>query len=134
MKMKTLIQIVTCASAALVISAVPVFGADGWQQNLEQQWFYMEHDKKAANQWAAWTDGTLRYLGGNGLLVTDNWVNKDGARYRIKEDGSRYENDPRPGIMQETTGKSCSMAGMSWTESIITSTREEIHPERLFLR
>ena len=26
-------------------------------------------------------------------MVTDNWVNKDGARYRIKEDGSRYENE-----------------------------------------
>ena len=28
---KTLMQMVTCTSAVLVISAMPVYGADGWQ-------------------------------------------------------------------------------------------------------
>ncbi|MCD7992560.1 MAG: hypothetical protein LUK37_12635 [Clostridia bacterium] len=93
MKMKTLMQMVTCTSAALVISAMPVYGADGWQQDNEQQWFYMEHDKKAVNRWVTWEDGAPRYLGGNGLIVTTNWVNAGGDRYRVKEDGSRYENE-----------------------------------------
>ena len=29
---------------------------------------------------------------GNGLIVTDNWVTYEGSRYRVKEDGTRYEN------------------------------------------
>ena len=90
---KTLMQMVTCTSAALVISAMPVYGADGWQQDTAQQWFYMEHDKKVVNRWVTWADGTPRYLGGNGLIVTNNWVNAGGDRYRVKEDGSRYENE-----------------------------------------
>lgn len=90
---KTLMQMVTCTSAVLVISAMPVYGADGWQQDTAQQWFYMEHDKKVVNRWVTWADGTPRYLGGNGLIVTNNWVNAGGDRYRVKEDGSRYENE-----------------------------------------
>ena len=84
---KTLMQMVTCTSAVLVISAMPVYGADGWQQDTAQQWFYMEHDKKVVNRWVTWADGTPRYLGGNGLIVTNNWVNEGGARYRAKDDG-----------------------------------------------
>ncbi|MFR3754405.1 MAG: hypothetical protein ACLTW9_22935 [Enterocloster sp.] len=35
-----------------------VYGADGWQQDTAQQWFYMEHDKKVVNRWVTWADGT----------------------------------------------------------------------------
>ena len=44
------------------------------------------------NQWVAWADGTLRYVGGNGQIVKNNWVNSGDGRYRLKEDGTRYEN------------------------------------------
>lgn len=93
MHIKTLIQMIICMWAALVISVIPVYGADGWQQDTALQWIYMEHDKKVVNRWVTWEDGTPRYLGGNGLIVTNNWVNVEGERYRIKEDGSRYENE-----------------------------------------
>lgn len=36
-------------------------------------------------------DGTLRYVGGDGKIVKDNWVNFENKRYRVKEDGTRYE-------------------------------------------
>ena len=85
---KTLMQMVTCTSAVLVISAMPVYGADGWQQDTAQQWFYMEHDKKVVNRWVTWADGTPRYLGGNGLIVTNNWVNAGGGSLPRK--GGRF--------------------------------------------
>ena len=66
--------------------------ATGWQQDGNQNWTYVEDDKKLTNQWVPWSDGTLRYAGGNGLIVTDNWVTYEGSRYRVKEDGTRYEN------------------------------------------
>ncbi len=80
------------AAALLLYAPVTVQAATGWQQDSAQNWVYMENDKKQTNQWIPWTDGTLRYVGGNGLIVTDNWVTYEGSRYRVREDGSRYEN------------------------------------------
>lgn len=93
MKIKTLVQIAACTSIFLSISASSAFGADGWQQDSSQQWIYMENDKKMVSQWVTWPDGTMRFLGGNGFMVTNNWVNFEGVRYRVKEDGTRYENE-----------------------------------------
>ncbi|WP_027642756.1 hypothetical protein [Enterocloster clostridioformis] len=93
MKNKKLIGLITCAAAFLSVTAIPAWGAEGWQQDSAQQWVYMEHDKKLVNQWLPWSDGTMRYVGGNGQIVTDNWVSAGDDRYRVKSDGSRYENE-----------------------------------------
>ena len=123
MKREKLIRIITCTAAFFAVSTIPVLGADGWQQDSVHQWVYMENDKKLVNQWLPWTDGTMRYVGGNGQIVTDNWVtigenrfrlwpdgtmryvgdngriaadrwvNVGEARYRVRSDGSRYENE-----------------------------------------
>ena len=91
------VKFLTCSAGSLALSlalfAIPAFAEDGWQQDDSQNWYYMENDKKLANQWLTWPDGTMRYVGGNGLIVTDNWVSFEGSRYRVKADGSRYENE-----------------------------------------
>lgn len=80
-------------AAALALSApFAAYAATGWQQDANSNWTYVLDDKKQVNQWIPWTDGTLRYVGGNGLIVTNNWVSYQGGRYRVKEDGTRYEN------------------------------------------
>ena len=38
--------------------------ATGWQQDGNQNWTYVEDDKKLTNQWVPCVDGTLRYAGG----------------------------------------------------------------------
>lgn len=91
--MHKILKTVVCSAGILLLSASPALGADGWQQDDSQNWIYMEDNKKAVNQWVRWTDGTMRFLGGNGLIVTDNWVSYDGARYRMRADGSRYEDE-----------------------------------------
>ena len=93
MKREKLIRIITCTAAFFAVSTIPVLGADGWQQDSVHQWVYMENDKKLVNQWLPWTDGTMRYVGGNGQIVTDNWVTIGENRFRVRSDGSRYENE-----------------------------------------
>ena len=80
------------AAALLLAAPFTAYGATGWQQDANQNWTYVVEDKKQVNQWIPWTDGTLRYVGGNGLIVTNNWVSYQGGRYRVKEDGSPYVN------------------------------------------
>lgn len=91
--------------------ALPTQAATGWQQDSAGQWFYMETEKKVTNQWVSWPDGSLRFVGGNGLIVTKNWVSYENERYYVKEDGIRYENEwfgiesvpARPDIKPSTT-------------------------------
>ena len=81
------------AAAVLIMPAIPAKAADGWQQDSAQEWVYVEHDKKLVNQWVLWPDGTMRYVGDNGRIAADRWVNVGEARYRVRSDGSRYENE-----------------------------------------
>ena len=66
---KTLMQMVTCTSAVLVISAMPVYGADGWQQDTAQQWFYMEHDDNRIRPLDELLDIYLNTVGANANLI-----------------------------------------------------------------
>ena len=86
-------QAAPVAAAILLSAPFTAYAATGWQQDASSNWTYVVDDKKQVNQWVPWTDGTLRYVGGNGLIVTNNWVSYQGGRYRVKEDGSRYENE-----------------------------------------
>lgn len=81
------------AAAVLIMPAIPAKAADGWQQDSAQEWVYVEHDKKLVNQWVLWPDGTMRYVGDTGRIAADRWVNVGEARYRVRSDGSRYENE-----------------------------------------
>ena len=76
----------------MTIPSISAFAMDGWQQDAAQEWIYKENDRKLVNQWIPWVDGTLRYVGGNGQIVKNSWVDSGDGRYRLKEDGTRYEN------------------------------------------
>ena len=91
MMRKKIVSIVICTAVFMAIPSVSAFALDGWQQDEAQEWIYKENDKKLVNQWITWIDGTLRYVGGDGKIVKDNWVNFGDKRYRVKEDGARYE-------------------------------------------
>ena len=69
------------------------YALEGWQQDGEGQWYYMQDERKVINQWVAWPDGSLRFVGKNGLIVRKDWVTYEGNRYYIKEDGTRCENE-----------------------------------------
>ena len=91
MMRRKIVSIVICTAVFMAIPSVSAFALDGWQQDAAQEWIYKENDKKLVNQWITWMDGTLRYVGGDGKIVKDNWVNFENKRYRVKEDGTRYE-------------------------------------------
>lgn len=91
MMRRKIVPIVICTAVFMAIPSVSAFALDGWQQDAAQEWIYKENDKKLVNQWITWMDGTLRYVGGDGKIVKDNWVNFENKRYRVKEDGTRYE-------------------------------------------
>lgn len=55
----------------LLLPSFPALGATGWQQDAGQNWVYMQNDK----------------------MVTNNWVYTKEGKYRVKEDGTRYENE-----------------------------------------
>jgi glucan-binding YG repeat protein len=67
--------------------------AEGWQLDASQQWIYMENSKKLTSRWLPWPDGTLRYVGRDGHMVRDSWVDAGEVRCRVRQDGSRYENE-----------------------------------------
>ena len=92
MKRKKIVPIIICTAAFMTIPSISAFAMDGWQQDAAQEWIYKENDRKLVNQWIPWVDGTLRYVGGDGQIVKNNWVNSGDGRYRLKEDGTRYEN------------------------------------------
>lgn len=77
---KKIIGTAAFIAAVLIIPAIPakaadVWQQDGWQQDPAQQWVYVEHHKKLVNQWVLWPDGTMRYVGDNGRIAVDRWVN-----------------------------------------------------------
>ena len=92
MKRKKIVPIIICTAAFMTIPTISAFAMDGWQQDAAQEWIYKENDRKLVNQWIPWVDGTLRYVGGNGQIVKNSWVDSGDGRYRLKEDGTRYEN------------------------------------------
>ena len=92
MKRRDILKYLPVTAIFLLAAPFTAQAATGWQQDGNQNWTYVEDDKKLTNQWVPWSDGTLRYVGGNGLIVTNNWVTYEGSRYRVKEDGTRYEN------------------------------------------
>lgn len=92
MKRKKIVPIIICTAAFMTIPCISAFAMDGWQQDAAQEWIYKENDRKLVNQWIPWVDGTLRYVGGNGQIVKNSWVDSGDGRYRLKEDGTRYEN------------------------------------------
>ena len=101
---RKIIGIASVAAAILISSAGPAQGqpadavqaqeqwAAGWQQDLSEQWIYVENGRKLTSQWLPWPDGTLRYVGRDGHIVKDSWVDTGQARCRVSQDGSRYEN------------------------------------------
>lgn len=38
------------------------YALEGWQQDGEGQWYYMQDERKVINQWVAWPDGSLRFV------------------------------------------------------------------------
>ena len=101
---RKIIGIAAVAAAILISSAGPAQGqpadafqaqeqwAAGWQQDSSEQWIYVENGRKLTSQWLPWPDGTLRYVGRDGHIVKDSWVDTGQARCRVSQDGSRYEN------------------------------------------
>lgn len=84
MKRKKIVPIIICTAAFMTIPCISAFAMDGWQQDAAQEWIYKENDRKLVNQWIPWVDGTLRYVGGNGQIIKNNWVNSGDGRYRLK--------------------------------------------------
>ncbi len=68
------------------------FAMDGWQQNGQGNWQYVENDQKIVNRWLQDDDGNWRFVGSNGLMVVSNWVNFENELYYVNEEGIRLEN------------------------------------------
>ena len=89
---RTVIQAISIAAFMSLCPGIPTLAADGWQQNTNGQWVYIQNEKKAANQWVIWPDGTWRFVDSSGTVAMKRWINFENNRYYVKEDGSRYEN------------------------------------------
>lgn len=84
---------VAILSSMIMIGAAQLTFADtGWQQDTQGNWQYVENDKKATNRWIRDDGGNWRFVGGNGLMVVNNWVSFENERYFINEEGLRLEN------------------------------------------
>lgn len=86
-------SLIPLAAAMALLSAAPALAADGWQQNTNGQWVYMQNDKKAVNQWVLWGDGSRRFVDGSGQIAVSRFITYEGERYYVKEDGTRCENE-----------------------------------------
>lgn len=92
MKKKNYLGLLLSAVAMVAALSFTAAAADGWQQNSEGRWTYVQADKKVTNQWVKWSDGSLRFVDGGGFLVTSNWINYQNAKYYVNSEGKRYEN------------------------------------------
>ncbi|WP_455436884.1 hypothetical protein [Hungatella hathewayi] len=94
MKKRKYLGVGVALALAAMASAIPfpAAAADGWQQNSEGCWTYVQSDKKVTSQWVKWPDGSLRFVDGSGFLATSGWVNYQNNRYYVNSEGKRYEN------------------------------------------
>lgn len=103
-----LVMLVLFLLAVLPFSA---FAAEGWQQNEEGHWTYIENNEKVTGQWVKWSDNSLRFVDKEGILVISNWINYQSNRYYVNNEGKRYEdswfnittNPSQPGRKQTIT-------------------------------
>lgn len=79
--------------AVLVLAAVMTFGtagisamaAEGWAQENSSWVYYNAAGNRLSNAWRQGADGYWRYLGGNGSMVLNAWVDDD--NYYVDADG-----------------------------------------------
>ena len=75
----------------LGILAVPVQAA-GWEDGPEGPRYYNSAGEVATSTWLKGEDGRERWVGRDGLMVTDSWVRDDGVWYYVDKDGVRLKN------------------------------------------
>lgn len=92
MRKRNLCKIAFLSSLMIIGYTFSAFAADGWQQDSQGNWQYLEDDKKIINRWIQDDSGNSRFVGGNGLLVIENWVNFENERYYVNGEGIRLEN------------------------------------------
>lgn len=92
MKKKNIWIIVFLSLMLIMAYTQNVFAFDGWQQDSQGNWQYMENDKKITNRWIQDNGGNWRFVGGNGFMVVNNWVSYEDERYYVNEEGLRLEN------------------------------------------
>lgn len=90
MRKNRLLKVFLLVFVMVLLNNVPIFASDGWQQEQDGQWIYMQADKKAVSQWVLWPDGTRRFLDGSGQIMTNCWLNFEGKRYFLRENGEPY--------------------------------------------
>ncbi len=86
------LHLISLTAAMIFLAATKTLAADGWQQNGDGQWYYLQDEKKTVNQWVQWPDGSWRFVDGNGRVSVNCWINFEGERYYVREDGRRYVN------------------------------------------
>lgn len=63
----------------------------GWQIFDGDSYYLNDAGAAVVNCWRLGEDGRYRYLGADGKMVYDDWVDDYGYRYFVDEEGARYE-------------------------------------------
>lgn len=92
MKKRNIWKVAILSLLIMASAAQVAFAADGWQQDTQGNWQYIENDKKITNRWIPDDNGSWRFVGSNGIIVIRNWVNYENERYYVNEEGIRLEN------------------------------------------
>lgn len=86
--MKKMLKAFVIAAALSAAGALTAAAANGWTQE-NGQWVYYDRDSKVYNEWKTAADGTWYYLGNNGYMAVNSFV--DDERY-VGSDGRMLTN------------------------------------------
>ena len=81
MKMRKLLRAAAIAAGLFAMSTITAFAANGWVQE-NGQWVYYDRDSKVYNEWKTGADGSYYYLGGNGYMTVNDFVDE---RYHVEK-------------------------------------------------
>lgn len=85
--MKKIFKVMALTIGIMSAAAFTSF-ADGWTKE-NNQWVYYQNGSKICNDWKTGADGSYFYLGNNGNMVTNSFI--DGERY-VDSDGKMVTN------------------------------------------
>ena len=74
--MRKMLKALIAAAGLAVISTMTVLAANGWVQE-NGRWVYYQQESKVYNEWKTGADGSYYYLGGDGYMVTNDFVDDD---------------------------------------------------------
>lgn len=87
--MRKMLKAMVIAAGLALAGAVTAFAANGWVQE-NGQWVYYDRDSKVYNEWKTGADGSYYYLGGDGYMAVNSFV--DGDERFVGSDGKMVTN------------------------------------------